>query len=192
MKYLFLLTILSISGVLHSQSLNPTSVSISYFGETITHPGLKVGVDYELGSWQKSTTWKSGKSKMVRSSISVSANAGFFYHKDYQTGLFVIPEAGYTRKKANGNFVTYGLGAGYMRTIVPDVYESNPEGEFVKTSQGYNYFLANYSVAFGKDLSVSREIPMDIFVKPQLMSALPGVTGGVAYFAVELGVKYRL
>jgi hypothetical protein len=191
MKYVWLLLCLTALTPGFSQGLKPTSLSISYFGETITHPGLKLAATYSLDTWQKTKTRKGGEEKLILSSIGVGPSLGFFYHKDYQTGIFIVPELSYTRTKANGNFVKYGIGAGYMRTFVPNVYDSNPDGEIETMHEGYNYFLSNYFIAFGKDLSVANEIPMDIFIKPQFMYALPNTSHGVWYFALEIGVSYR-
>jgi len=192
MKYIFLLAFFTMSGAIYSQSFKPTSISAAYFAESMTHPGVKLALNYEFASWKQSKARRDGKSKTIESSFSISPSLGFFYHKDYQTGFFAMPEFGYTRKKVNGNFVTFGLGAGYMRTIIPDVYDLNSDGEAVQANAGYNYFLTNYFFAFGKDLSARFDTPLSIYVKPQFMYALPGTPKGVWYFAAELGVSYRL
>ena len=192
MKYPILLFLLSVSTILSAQINNPTSISASYFGESITHPGLKIGINYELKNWDKTKIRKNTSKKTIYNRIDLSPSIGFYYHKDYQTGLFVILELSYTRKNAKGNFMTYGLGAGYMRTIIPNVYEINSNNEIEKTSEGYNYFLTNYFIAFGKDLSINHKTPMDIYIKPQIMYALPNYPNGITYFALEVGVCYKL
>lgn len=192
MRYLILLTLLVASTILDAQSLLPKTISASYFGEVITHPGLKLGATYELKYWGKSKIKRNGIEKVFQQSFDLSPTVGFYYHKDYQTGLFVMPELSYTRKKVNGNFVTYGLGAGYMRTFIPNVYDLNSNGEIEKVYKGNNYFLTNYFIAFGKDLSLMHNIPMDIYIKPQFMYALPNYAMGVMSFALEIGINYKL
>ena len=192
MKYPILLFLLSVSTILSAQINNPTSISASYFGESITHPGLKIGVNYHLKSWDKTKTKKNTSQKTIYKRIDLSPNVGFYFHKDYQTGLFVLPELSYTRKNAKGNFMIFGMGAGYMRTFIPNVYEINSNNEIEKTPEGYNYFLTNYFIAFGKDLSIKHNIPLEIFLKPQIMYALPNYPNGITYFALEVGVCYEL
>lgn len=192
MRYLILIAFLTASTMLNAQSLMPKSLSTSYFGEAVTHPGLKIGITYELKTWDKNKIKKNGIEKVIQQSFDLSPTVGFYYHKDYQTGLFVIPELSYTRKNVKGNFVSYGLGVGYMRTFIPDVYDLNSNDEVEKVHEGYNYFLTNYFIAFGKDLILKYNIPMDIYIKPQIMYALPNYTGGVMYFALEVGISYRL
>lgn len=192
MRYLLFVTLLTNSFILQAQSLRPKSISASYFGETVTHPGLKFGVTYQLKCWDKTKTKKNGKKRIFQKSIELSPVIGVFYHKDYQTGLFVLPELSYSRKNAKGNFLTVGIGAGYMRTFIPNVYDLNSNGEIESIVAGYNYFLTNYSITFGKELSVKKMIPISIYIKPQLMYALPNATKGISYFALELGVSCNL
>ena len=192
MRYLLFIALLTTCSSLQAQSLRPKSIYASYFGETVTHPGLKIGVTYQLKFWDKTKTRKNGDKRIIQRSIELSPGIGFFYHKDYQTGLFVLPEWSYSRKNAKGNFLTAGIGAGYMRTFIPNVYDLNANGEIESIDAGYNYFLTNYSITFGKDLSVKKMIPISIYIKPQLMYALPNATNGISYFALELGASYKL
>lgn len=192
MRTLILMVILTTASLLQGQHFKPQSMDVAYFGETLTHPGFKVGVQYPLKSWEKTKIKKGGIENGIQKSIVLSPSLGIFYHKNYQTGLFILPELGYTRKNKKGNFLTYALGAGYMRTFVPNVYDLNPNGEVIKKHKNYNYFIANYSIAFGKDLSVKKKIPMGIYLKPQLMYATPNYSKGIPYFAFEMGVNYWL
>jgi hypothetical protein len=192
MRYLILIACFTATSMLQAQNLRPQSIYASYFGETVTHPGLKVGVSYQFKSWDKTKVKKSGNEKVIQKSIDLCPSIGLFYHKDYQTGIFVLPELSYSRKNKNGNYRTLAIGAGYMRTFIPNVYDLNSNGEIEKIHVGYNYFVTNYSIAFGKDLSVQRQIPLSIYIKPQVMYAIPNYSKGTMYFALELGVNYSL
>lgn len=190
MKYLIVLLILFTTTEISAQIKKPTAISVSYFGETITHPGLKIGLDYELKSWDRNK--KKSTQKIISKSIILSSNIGFYFHKDYQTGAFALPELSYSRKNQKGNFRSIGLGVGYMRTFIPNVYEVNTANEIKRTIAGNNYFLSTCFVAFGKDLSVKYSIPMGVYIKPQIMYALPNYPNGVTYFALEIGINYKL
>lgn len=192
MRNLFILLFLAATTIAQGQNLRPQSVYVSYFGETVTHPGLRVGASYQLKAWEKTKTKKSGKEKLIHKSIDLSPSVGFYYHKDYQTGIFVLPELSYSRKNVKGNYITFGIGAGYMRTFIPSVYEQNSNGDIEKINGGYNYFVTNYSIAFGKDLSHKENLPDNIFIKPQLLNSIPNYSNSVWAFALELGVSYKL
>lgn len=66
-----------------------------------------------------------------------------FIHKDYQTSLFILPELGYLRKNSRGNYKSTGIGAGYMRSIIPKVYELNPDGKIEKIGAGIIFLLTS-------------------------------------------------
>lgn len=103
MKLLFIL-FLQISFIANSQLLNPQALSMSYYGESIAQPGLKIGLDYDLKNWQTDKTKKSSESTTKQKSLVLSPTLGFYMHKAYQTGLFILPELKYNREKPNGNF----------------------------------------------------------------------------------------
>lgn len=183
---------LTTAAILCAQNLKPATINVSYFGELATHPGLKVGVTYPVKSWEKSRVKNNGKEKSILTAFELSPSAGFFYHRAYQTGIFVLPEVAFSRKNGKGNYKAIGIGTGYMRTQVPHVYEINAGGEIGKIHAGYNYFVTNYSLTFGKDFSVKRNLPVGIFIKPQIMYAVPNYNGGILYFALEAGLSYHL
>ncbi|MFB6319645.1 hypothetical protein [Saccharicrinis sp. FJH54] len=175
-----------------AQFKNIESVSISYYGEMITHPGIKVSPDFNFKEWVKTRHTKNDSSKTINKSLQVSPTFGFFYHKRYQTGLFFIPEAKFKRQNHKGGFYELGLGLGYLRTFIPNTYEVNGSGDVSKTIVGHNYFTSNYFVSFGKDLSLRKNIPFEYFIKPQFLYTVPNFPNGTGYFAIELGIRYSL
>ena len=188
MRILLVIACLVIKGALGAQS----TISLGYFGETITHPGLKVGLCFPLHQWERHKMLRNGQEKLLDKRIDLSPQLGFYYHQNYQTGLFVLPELSYKRQNARGNYTALGLGAGYMHTRVPKVYNFDANGEIERIGAGYHYFVSNYFVTFGKDLSIKTEIPLSIYTKPQLMYALPNARNGIWYFALELGLSVKL
>ncbi len=191
MKYI-IVTFLLIASLLQAQNLKPKSIFVSYFGETITHPGLKVGADFSCTGWSKKKIKKNGNQTVIQKNIYLCPSIGFFYHRDYQTGLFIISQLKYSRKKAKKNYLSYAIGAGYMRTFIPNVYVINSTGEIERFHTGYNYFTTNYSVTFGKIFRNKNECLKSIFFTPQLINVLPNYTKSIWYFALEIGVSFDL
>ncbi|MBK6953458.1 MAG: hypothetical protein IPO32_17275 [Crocinitomicaceae bacterium] len=192
MKKVLFILFLQISFSASSQLLNPQTLSISYYGESIAHPGLKIGVDYDLKNWQTNKTKKSSESITKQKSLVLSPTLGFYRHKAYQTGLFILPELKYNREKPNGNFFQTGIGLGYMRTFLPDVYRLNPAGEIEKIGAGYNYMVGTLFATFGKKITQINEKPLSVYAKPQLMYAAPNYAGGILYFNLEMGLQFEL
>lgn len=192
MRTILLIALMAMVSLLQAQTLKPQSIYASYFGETLTHPGIKIGASYELKGWGKIKSKRNGKEKTIQKSINFCPGIGFYSHKHYQTGLLVLPEINFSRKNEKGNYFSFAVGSGYMRTFIPNVYELDSNGEIEKLHVGYNYFVTNYSLEFGKDLSVQTHLPVNIFVKPQLLNAIPNYSKSVWYFAFELGLRFRL
>ena len=122
MRHILLISLLSVSAMVSAQTIKPASINLSYFGEMITHPGLKTGVTFNLKNWNKNK-------------IDLTPSVGFFYHRNYQTGVFMLPELSYARMNKKGNYTAAGIGAGYMRSFIPNVYKL-VDGEVRKTGQG--------------------------------------------------------
>lgn len=174
---------------LHGQRLKPNSISFSYLGEMITHPGFKIAANYSLKEWTKNTE---GAESSVQKNILLSPSFGLFYHRRYQTGLLLIPEIQYARQKPNGSFRQFGIGLGYMKTLIPNTYQVKDNGSVEKVTAGHGYLATNYFICFGKDLQPKRGIPISYYVKPQWLLALPNFPTGTGYFMLEIGITKKL
>lgn len=190
MKGLLQLILLTLS-ISRLSAQDIPSISIAYFGEGITHPGLKIGVNYPFYTWEKTKGKSNGAEKRLYKNFALQPSLGFYHHQDYQTGLFVLPQLAYTRKNAKGAFTSFGVGAGYLHTIVPSVYRIE-DGAIEKIRGRYNYLLSNYFVTFGKDLSVKGRLPLDLYAQPQVMNVMPNTRPSIWYFALEMGVRLKL
>ncbi len=178
---LFVFAVLFLQNLAFGQPSKP-SFSIAFFGEGITHPGLKVGLAYDLTGW-------SNPRKEVAKTISLGSSVGFYFHRRYQTGVFVLPELAYNRQNVKGRSFSFGFGLGYLRTFIPNTYEVDVSGEIAKITPGHNYFLSNLFVAFGKKVRSGKGHLKSYYVKPQLLYAIPNFPNGVGYFALEVGLK---
>jgi hypothetical protein len=188
MKYLITGLLLIIACSLSAQKWRPTEISVSYFGETITHPGIRAGVSYKLKNWHKHVV-KKNKATVIHKGVLLQPSVGLFYHSNYQTGLFVLPELSLIRKKENGSYRSIGLGAGYLQTVLPNVYELNAGEEIVKVNGRNHHFLTSVSFQYGRNVNFT---PLSVYVKPQLLMAIPNTAGSMQYIALEIGIQYRL
>ena len=185
-----ILTFLAISPiVLIGQTFKPDGISISYFGEMVTHPGLMLSFDYNLKSWTKA---KKKGDKTILKSLKLEPGLGFYYHKRYQTGVLLNTELQFNRQSPKGNFFGYGFGLGYLRTFIPNTFEVSEGGKVEQTTAGHNYFAPGIFFTLGKDLSIKRNIPLCWFIKPNIIMALPNFPTTVTYFVLELGITYKL
>jgi hypothetical protein len=192
MRTFIIIFLLGFTMLAFGQVKKPDVISISYYGEMITHPGFKISADFDIKEWDKTKATKKDSSKTINKNLILSPTMGLFYHKRYQTGLFFIPEIKYKRQNPKGRFYEVGIGSGYFRTFIPNTYEVNSNGAVNKTNASYNYFASNFFISFGKDLSIKKNLPIAYFIKPQFMYAVPNFPNGTGYFALELGLCYSL
>ena len=171
----------------------PKSVSLSYFGEMISHPGLKIGYNHQFHlrtHHKKRKSKKKNEYVFVRRGYLLSISAGGFNHNRYQTGYFTFLEPKYRVENKSGLFYEIALGGGYMKTVTPSVYVEN--GDLKEKYFHNDYFISSISGCFGKNLTLSKNVPIEWFIKPQFIYALPNFPKGVGYFALEIGVSYHL
>jgi len=183
MKTIF--TVLVLTGMLIRLDARETgfqAISFSYLGEMITHPGIRLGLDYPLRQWENSKSMNE---------LQISPTLGFYTHRRYQTALFFIPDIRIMRQNQKGGQIGAGLGLGYLRTFIPNTYEVGSDGQVQKTLAGYHYLATSVSLHFGRMLNLQRR-EMGYYVRPQFVFATPGFPRGTGYFWLELGIQLKL
>ena len=109
-------------------SITPHNIGLSYIGETVTNPGAKLSLMYNLAQWNKVNKSKRGLAKTRRRNTTLNINFGGFYHKRYQTAIFFLPEIEFSQSNKKGWYWATGVVAGYMRTIIQNTYEVQEDG----------------------------------------------------------------
>lgn len=175
-------------------------INISYFGENGLHPGLKIGVEYNLFESEKTKNrWLFNRNdklgpKVKTRQLFVAGSLGFYNHANNHTGVFLLPEIGYRRTQhRKGSFLEASFGLGYLQRIYNiDTYELGEDGQPVDLgTSGQGQLLTTFSVGFGRDLSHRRDIPMSWYVKPTIMLATPQAHTAIPNAALEIGVRYK-
>jgi len=178
--------------VLCGQNLKPSAFSVAYLGETVTHPGIKVTSHHRLAMKLVNKTSKKGNETKHLRELYLSPELGMYYHKAYQTGIFVLPVVSYRRTKEKGTFIDAGVGIGYLRTQLPSVYTINAADQLVKVRRGNNQLLLNAGIAFGKRYHLKNGSPISPYIKPAVQCALPSAVGMVYYLMLETGIRIEL
>jgi hypothetical protein len=122
---------------------------VSYFGESITHPGLKLGMQFILSG--KNPIIKPN-AKTVYRQLTVRPNIGFYYHPGNHTGVFINTEIGFRIIRPRGFMGQISLGAGYQRTfLAAKTYELSEQDDFRRVVlAGSNQFMPSMNIALGK------------------------------------------
>jgi hypothetical protein len=186
---LFVALFVSVTNSTQAQFFKPRAIAAGYLGETIAHPGIKIGGHWSIVEWNKNLK-NSNEITRLRG-LYLCPSIGFFHHRHYQTSIVTSVELTYLRRTKRNNFFSLFLGGGMMNSFIPNVYELN-NGSVEKVGYHSNYWTSSFGVAFGKNVRKKSEKPLDIFIKPSFMQAKPSASGGVWYFMTELGILYRL
>jgi len=174
------------------QGMMPESVSIGYWGEMVTHPGVKIEANYHLKTWDKTRQRNNGSKTSIQKNLVLSPSIGSFYHRRYQTAILPSINIAYQSVRNEKRTFRGGLGVGYLRTFVPNTYSVSDAGIMESTMAGHNYLAGTVFASWGRNFSQEGLIPSSVFLKPQFVYAVPNFPGGVAYFMLEVGFNYRL
>jgi hypothetical protein len=156
-------------------------VSVSYFGDQLVHPGLKVGVEYPLLS-------RTSRLRSMERSLYVAPNLGVTWHPEHHTAAFVNGELGYRRTRESGWKRELILGLGAMRSNnASPTY--TPDGDRVLLD-GHTYVMPSVAVGFGRDLTDKRDLPLAWHVRPTLYMQAPYNTSIVPSLALETGITW--
>ncbi len=155
------------------------AISIAYFGETLTHPGVSIGGGYTL----LSRAWFS---------LHTGPTMGYYLHIRNHHALFGAVNLGLRATTTKGFFGELGGGVGYLHTwLAGAVYELKGD-RFVEVRQsGRPHLMVHGDVGFGWDYLPRRHIPVSWFFKIGCFGEYPYNTFMMPHFFVRIGVAYR-
>ncbi|MBN1116158.1 MAG: hypothetical protein JXA77_03070 [Bacteroidales bacterium] len=171
-----------------------TAVCLSYFGQALTHPGYKVGFEYEFWSIDKVHTKKNGNVIDRKHSFFLSENISNYYHSRNHVGLLLNSEIGYRYIREKGFMYEAALGLGYFHTFINgDTYSVNDNNEVSRIPlAGQSNFSSLYSFGIGKDYSFKMGKPWAWHAKFIKFIQFPFGSQYISYSAVEFGLIYYL
>jgi hypothetical protein len=202
-KVLYFTLFLGLLYTAWGQNTNPQqlSLNLSYFGETVIHPGIKVGLSYTFWEKEKSRKhWFKGRQgrlgpKIRKHQFLVGANVAFYNHANNHTGIQQDINFGWQRTNMRrGTMIGAQLGLGYQARFynIPTL-ELGENGEPNQiAAAGRGHFAPSISVLWGKDLRVKGDKPISWYIKPNLFFLAPYNHTGVVNLALDLGISYHL
>lgn len=179
--FLFLL-LTSVTACGQSNDLPKTKFTLSYFGETVSHPGLNVGIEQY--------PFQSHKYQLI-----VASNMGAYVHIRNNTSLFLRVQSGQRVTFGSGVFFDHFMGLGYLHhfTHGGDNYEVLPNGAIVKTSNtGRSMIMPSVAIGAGYDFSKKTKWQMSYFVRPELFWKAPFNGYYLTHLALNTGFVFKL
>lgn len=165
--------------VLFAGTASAQNLKLAYFGESITHYGLKAG--YER-SFSKNNRWLA------------SGNLAVYRHPHNHIGVILSPEVAWRRVNSKGRFIE----AAFAPSLFHYFYEGktfrvNDEGVFKKIPlAGRTAFLPTISFGFGRDLSIKKDIPLMWYSRINVMRQYPYNASSLMRMSIELGIIKKL
>ncbi len=155
-------------------------LTLSYFGETGTHPGMLAAVEYPL-------LRAGGKHQVL-----ARAQLGGWIHPRMYAGLFTGGEVAYRATARFGLQGELAAGAAYLRTFVAsDVYEVEPDGSVSRiTDWGRSHFMPSASFGIGWDFGQRGGPPLAVMLRNQAFWEIPYNTRSLLHLTAIVGVTY--
>jgi hypothetical protein len=155
------------------------AVSVSYFGEQLTHPGLKVGVEWSLVDG----TSRRGMDRALLVQPSLAA----WTHPDITNGVLVDGQLIYRKTRPRGFKREVLVGTGFVRTAnASPTYTSDGQRVW---ADGRVRPMVSVGIGLGRDLSKRRDLPLAWQIRP-LVFVHRDNTSLAPHLAVEAGVTW--
>lgn len=162
---------------------------LAYWGETLTHYGLRTGVEFTLRQTEKAQ--KQGGTATQR--LLGSANLSIYRHPDNHIGAILAPELGWRRTGKSGSVLQAAVSAGVFRSFYEaDTWELHTNGSFEKVPLAGQWgFLPGLSLGMGHDFSIKGKAPFLLFANIHYMQQHPYNTSFLHKAAIEVGVVFK-
>lgn len=141
-----------------ANALNSTSrlgipFSISYYGNSIVHPGFKMSADFIWFEFLKSKVQKNGNVKSSKKTLITTPYFSFYHHARSHQGFQLGTDILWRRTNGKGWFREFGLGLGYLnRQNLGDTWDVK-NGVVQNLKGAYRgYFIQSFSLSKGKHI----------------------------------------
>ena len=161
-------------------------IRVSYFGSFLIRPGIKLGTEIQLKSWDG----EGAKTSATRTLL-LSPQLGLYNYPNTYTGFLVNTAALYKRQKAGKKkYLAFGGGLGVLReSVIESVSINLGSGDTDKKNRsGQFYFMPSLQYEWGGEISQQlgwfSTYTLGIKLAPNIESAMTGF--------VEVGVRYHI
>ena len=174
--------------VAQDYSIPKLQTSVGYFGEFITHPGVKLGMSYTIK--QKSKNKKSGK--VINKGWLTGANITFYRHKFNHKALMLTGFIGRQRIGNTGFLMQLNFETGYMASFLDgEVYEWNGN-TIEKGKKGSSHAIFGFNGSIGWDFGKRTSLPATFAIVPHLYFQAPFNTTVLLRTALAIQITYKL
>lgn len=163
-------------------------LEVSYWGNTITRPGLQLAFEVPLGNQQA----QGRNQKRLFKGHLLRLEAGRYLQPRTHTNSFLGLGWQFRTIRQRGFKFETGVTLAYSRIKNKGAtFEDIGNGQIEQVpNAGRGYFLAKYAIGMGKDLRARNGRPLAWHIRPSLAIQLPYNTTVNVLPAIELGISY--
>lgn len=198
-KFCLTLIILAYSTFCFSQSIDSvwtekksSNLTLSYISSLI-YPGTRLGIEFPVKTINITKTRKSGKENDFTKDRFVTTNLSWYHHPAFHDNIYL--SAGWTmrRTKLNGLFTEFSPEVGLSRTLLGGTtYQVDHTGNVsIKKWAGYYYALVSIGGGIGYDFSKTKQKPVSVFSKFNLLMMFPYNSTIYLRPVMEIGLIYK-
>jgi hypothetical protein len=163
-------------------------LDVGYSGGNIVHPGFNIGALKTIKTVKKER--KNGKT--IEKAIQIGARTGFYFHRNYQSGLWFQGEVSHVRSKNEKRYSRFSFGFGGLQTWVPNVYSAKiNEPVSFKRVQGITYGIVSPAVEWGWNTKRENKFFCGWYIRPRLQWQFPYFLGTNEYLLFEIGLNLK-
>lgn len=154
-------------------------ITLAYFGETATHPGLLIGTEHKA--------WEAGGHRAF-----LAAQLGGYRHPGNHTGVFLDGHLGYRRTWPSGLSLETLVGLGYLHTLLDGpVFAAGPSGVEAVTDGGRPAWMPSLTLGCGVDGAGLGLRETRLFARLQLFGQYPYNGTLLPHAATQLGATWN-
>lgn len=165
-----------------AQNEKELRMSVGYFGETLAHPGVNLGIEY-------------GVPVSTKEQMLVSLNVGGYVHPKNNTSLFIRGQWGQRFNLKSGLFFESFLGLGYLHQFTHggDKFEVKPNGAVVKIpNSGRPMVMPSVALGIGWNFHKNEKFFPSFYLRPELFWKAPFNGYYLTHIAINAGIIVKL
>ena len=164
-------------------------ISLSYFGEMMTHGGIRLGITTPISQ----TIKDKGEEAFINKGWLVGGYVTYYKHPRNHKGLMFTGAIGRQRIGKNGFQTSLNIEAGYMLSILDgETYEWNSSEIVEADSRGSSHVVFGLNGGFGWNFGKKTDLPLSFMIQPHFYFQAPYNTIIVPRVALETKLTYKL
>jgi|GEM_PF-5680771 len=163
-------------------------LSISYFGEMLTHGGIRLGLTTPISQRIK----EKNDSRFVNKGWIIGGYMTYYKHPRNHRGLMFTSSIGRQRISKSGFQTNINFEAGYMLSLLDgEVYEWDG-GQIVTGNKGSSHIVLGFNGGAGWNFEKNGNLPIALMIQPHFYIQAPYNTLFAPRVALEAKLAYNI